>query len=977
MAGFASWLFGLRAQQPREYRRLMRIRRRVYTTVATLDAEIVRSPEPIPFEQLDRTAFTPLRPGSHWGKVFDCAWLRITGEAPAGAENAVVLLGIRGEGLVYSPGGELLDSVSTVFQQGDLPQSGGGKYRPVRNVDLTTGAVELYADVAYNGFILYEVGRAVYHGARLATVDDEAYGLFYDYLTLLVLAGATDDAALEAEVRAALGLAYARFTGGDVSGARAALAEQLEQQSTSDFVYSAVGHGHLDMAWLWPLRETRRKAARTYVRALNSIDRRDDYIYGTSQPQQMAWTKERHPQLFERMRTAVAAGRLELQGSFWVEPDTNLPSGESLVRQATVGRRFLQEEFGLTDEQLRLCWLPDTFGYNGNLPQILRGAGMDWFQTIKLAWNKVNDFPHRTFHWQGIDGSRVLVHMPPEGDYNSRGAADNLLTGLAKYPERALNTALLVYGSGDGGGGPNEIHHEVTRREQSLRGLPKVEYSSAGAFFRELEKRDVPHTHAGELYLETHQGTYTTQAQIKRHNRLVERKLHEAEALAVIVGDDSRPVLAEHWREVLLNQFHDIIPGSSIERVNREAIATYERIETALDVYADELVARLPVQGDDLTALNLTGFPRDEHVKVAGSWHRAVVPPYAAAPLAPAEEVPGLGFTADTLSNGILTLRFDETGTIVSCLDATGAEHAGDGLNRLVVHKDPYVWPFNAWDIDADYVNKAPRVLKVTRVESFVDGATAVRRQLYRGRTVTVEQRVVLEAGSDVVRFETIVEWQERHRMLRAEFRPSHYGESVKCEIQFGHIERATTERDSVEKAQFEVCAHKWIATEDARGGFALLNDSKYGHRAKNGLLSLNLLRAPTYPDKTADRGRHRFTYAFCPFENGDLEKVVREGYRLNNPLRITEGIRLDSVATVADAGVVVETVKRADEGDGVVLRLYESLGRATTTALAVNVPHGRIRSTDLLERPMADADPGRLEFRPFEIKTLLLEPPR
>ncbi len=275
------------------------------------------------------------------------------------------------------------------------------------------------------------------------------------------------------------------------------------------------------------------------------------------------------------------------------------------------------------------------------------------------------------------------------------------------------------------------------------------------------------------------------------------------------------------------------------------------------------------------------------------------MPPYAATPLEPAETFPELASTADTLSNGILTLRFDDTGAIVSCLDRDGAEHAADGLNRLVVHKDPYVWPFNAWDIKADYVNTAPRVLASDATwRPSVDGAVAVRRQVYRGRTVTIDQRVVLEAGSDVVRFETEVDWHERHRMLRAEFRPTHYGESVRCEIQFGHIERVTTERDAVEKAQFEVCAHKWIATEDAGGGFALLNDGKYGHRAKNGLLSLNLLRAPTFPDKTADRGIHRFTYAFCPFDDGDLAKVVREGYRLNNPLRITEGVGFESVGS-------------------------------------------------------------------------------
>ncbi|THG35341.1 alpha-mannosidase [Glaciibacter flavus] len=972
ITGFAAWLFGLRAQQPAEYRRLMRIRRGIYTAVAKLDAQILRSPEPIPFDQVDSAAFSPLRPGTAWGDVFDCAWLHITGEVPAGIRNPIVLLGIRGEGLMYSPAGELLDSVSTVFQQGDLPHS-GGKYRPVRNVDLSAGRVDVFADVTYNGWILYEWGRAVYHGAQLATRSDEVYELYYDYLTLLVLAGATEDSALEADVRRSLGVSFARFGKGDVIGARAALSATLSAPSTSDFVYSAVGHGHLDMAWLWPLRETHRKSARTYVRALNAIETSSDYIYGTSQPQQMAWMKADHPALFDRMKGAVTAGRMEIQGSFWVEPDTNLPSGESLVRQALVGRRFIQDEFGLSDEQLRLCWLPDTFGYNGNLPQILRKSGMEWFQTIKLAWNKVNDFPHRTFHWEGIDGSTVLVHMPPEGDYNSRGAADNLLTVLAKYPERALDTALLVYGSGDGGGGPNEIHHEIIRREHSLRGLPQVTYSTAGAFFRGLERLDVSHTHVGELYLETHQGTYTTQAQIKRHNRLVERKLHEVEALAVVLDDDSRERLAEHWRTVLLNQFHDILPGSSIARVNREAIASYQRVEAALDEYAEKLIDRVPGSGDGPAAVNLTSFPRDELVTFDGSLFRAVVPPYAAAALVPEDEVDGLESAGDTLSNGILTLRFGLDGEIVSCTDREGNEHSAGGLNRVVVYEDPYVWPFNAWDIKPEYVDKAPRALAVTDVERSVDGARAVRRQVYRGRTVSVDQRVVLEAGSDVVRFETEVDWQEKHRMLRAEFRPVHYAETVRCEIQFGHIERVTTERDSVEKAQFEVCAHKWIATEDDGGGFALLNDSKYGHRAKNGLLSLNLLRAPTFPDKTADRGVHHFTYAFCPFDTGDIAKVVREGYRLNNPLRIADGVRFDSLAAVDDPGVIVETVKRAEDGDGVVLRLYESLGRPVTTALRVGLAYDVASETDLLERTIGEVDLDALAFGAFEIKTILL----
>lgn len=980
MAGFLGFLLGMRVRQPRDYRRLTRIRSRIYTTVARLDVEVVRSAEPIPFAELDRAAFAPIRPGAAFGGVLECAWLRLTGEVPADADGAIVLLGIRGEGLVHDADGGIVDAVTTVFQQGDLPHA-GGRFRPVGDPLAAGARVELYADVAHNGFILYPVGRGIFHGARLARRDDTVFGLYYDYLTLAVLAGATDDAPLAEELRAALDAAWRRFRQGDAAGARAALAEPLARPSASDVVFSAVGHGHLDMAWLWPLRETHRKAARTYTRALNTIERRPGYIYGTSQPQQLAWMKREQPALYARIRDAVAAGRLELQGSFWVEPDTNLPSGEALVRQAVVGRRFLQEEFGLTDEQLRICWLPDTFGYSGNLPQILRGAGMDRFMTIKLAWNKATVFPHRTFRWHGIDGSEVLVHMPPEGDYNSRAAADNILTALAQYPERALGRALLVYGSGDGGGGPGEIHLELLEREagaegRGIRGLPRIEFSSARAFFDELERAAADaalHEHTGELYLETHQGTYTTQGAIKQHNRTVERMLHDVEALTVAAGGDTRAELEPIWRELLLHQFHDILPGSSIERVGREARETYLRLEGELASLGDGLLGPLS-EGTEPTAVNLTSFPRDEHVRVDGAWHRAVVAPYAAAVVEEANGPFGLTALPSSISNGLVELRFDERGVISSLIDRAGAEHAAGGLGRLVLHRDPYQWPFDAWDIDPRYTARRPRQLRLASAENRLDGPTVVREQRLTAPGVEVQQRIVLEAGSELVRFETRVDWRASHRMLRAEFRPTRWADEVACDIQFGHIRRTTTERDAVERAQFEVVAHKWIAVEDERGGFALLNDGKYGHRAKDGLLSLNLLRAPTFPDKTADRGVHEFTYAIRPFAAGALGEVIREGYRLNNPLRIARGVEFESLVTSSNPDAVVETVKRAESGEGVVVRLYESRGRATTTALTTRIPHARATLVDLLERPLGPAELERLELGPFQLVTVLLD---
>ena len=973
MRGFAGWLFGIAAQQPGEYRRLRRIRSRIYRRVAPLRAEVLRSAEPIPFDELPRSAFRPIAPGRSWGGVLDCAWLHLTGDVPAGVENPVVMLGLRGEGLVYDAEGTILDAVTTVFQHGDLPHS-GGRFRPVRRVDLSGRTVELFADVSHNGFLIYPVGHGVFRGAHLATRDDEAFALYYDYLTLTVLADATEDVALKRDLRRDLDIAWARFRTDDIPAARAALAPALAAPSTDDFLYSAVGHGHLDMAWLWPLRETRRKAARTYTRALNTIEDRPAYVYGTSQPQQSQWMKDEHPQLFARMKQAVATGRLELQGSFWVETDTNLPGGESLVRQALVGRRFLQEEFGLTDDDLRLCWLPDTFGYTGALPQILKKSGMDWFQTIKLAWNKFNDHPYRSFHWAGIDGSEVLVHMPPEGDYNSRGAADGLLLGLKRYPERDLGAALLVYGSGDGGGGPGEIHLEVTSREHDLRGLPRVEYSRAADFFRKLETLDVTHRFAGELYLEAHQGTYTTNALIKKHNRIAERKLHEAEALAALTGRAARDDLAPHWRDVLLHHFHDILPGSSIARVSAEAVAELTRVSGELDAYAAPLVAQLPRAGEGPGALNLTGVARDEHLRVGDAWFRARVEPYAANALEPAAPAPELRATADELGNGILTLRFGAGGEVVSCLDAAGTEHAADGLNRLALHRDPYSWPWDAWDIGQGYLKRRPRLLRAVSATSAIDGPTAVRTQVFRFGRSSVEQRVIVEAGSELVRVETTIDWRERHRMLRAEFRPTRYGATSKSEIQFGHISRPTTEADAVESAQFEICAHKWIATETVDGGFAVLNDSKYGHRAKSGLLSLNLLRAPTFPDKTADRGVHTLTYAFRPFPAGDLTGVIRDGYRLNNPLRVEPGVSFPAFATTSDPGVIIETIKPAESGDGVVVRMYESLGRATTTALRTTAAHTRATVTDLLERPQHPADLGHLELGPFEILTIHLE---
>jgi alpha-mannosidase len=489
-----------------------------------------------------------------------------------------------------------------------------------------------------------------------------------------------------------------------------------------------------------------------------------------------------------------------------------------------------------------------------------------------------------------------------------------------------------------------------------------------------LEKKDIKNHHKGELYLETHQGTLTTQGKNKYYNRLCERLLHNAEFMAtygLCSSDKEYPYafLQSLWHEVLLYQFHDILPGSSITRVNREACEGYGKIVDKLNAYMDHALEDHGV----LSALNPTSFYRKETILHDGKLYRAALAPYSSAPLAVIDNPKAPTTTSNTMDNGIIKLTFNERGEICSCVTGDGHEMCKGVLNRLTVFKDKFVFPFNAWDIDIKYRKRKKIHLKADKVRVFSEGDTAIRESVYRYKKCTIIQRVILSAGSDSVLFKTEVDWHTRHRMLRAEFFPAEYGETARFDIQFGHIERPTTERDSVESAQFEVCAHKWVATQNDKGGFALLNDCKYGHHAKNGVISLNLLRSPIFPDKVADRGSHSFSYMFCPFENGNLNKVVKEGYRLNNPLVIYNGKPIDSLVSVSNEDVIIETIKASEDSGGIIVRLYEALGKNCTTALNVNLVHTEAVFTDMTENELGLADLSHLSFTPFEVKTIKL----
>ncbi len=952
------------------YGNLFAIRRKIYRVITQLNAEILSSAEPIPFAELPSFDFLCVKGTVHYGRLHACAWIRLNGRVPQNAKNPVLLLDLNGEAQIYSPAGEIFGAVTGVWAAGDVRRSAG--WRLVDELQgLSAGKdVSCLLDCGYNGFDFRDFGRGTFKGAYIAERDPAAYEYYYDYFTLLLYFSSVKDCAKKRALSLALRASFARFRRGNICGARETLRPILEETGQSEFIYSAIGHGHLDLAWMWPMRETMRKAARTMSIALNHIDRYDGVRFGTSQPQQLQWIKDQHPMLFERTKQAIASGSIELQGGFWVECDCNITSGESLIRQAIYGKRFAQEEFG---KQMRMCWLPDAFGFNGNLPQILRGCGMEYFSTIKLTWNHIYKFPYRTFWWEGVDGTRVLVHMPPEGTYNSTAGPHALLRGVKQYDERALNTALLVFGSGDGGGGPKESHLELIRREKDIAGLPRVRMEHAIDFFDRLREKQIEKVWKGELYLDVHQGTYTTQSETKRHNRLMERFLHEAEALAALHADSiAYPYneLETLWKETLLYQFHDILPGSSIGRVYQESCARYEQMEAQLK----SLLQRYLLDGSRPTAVNLSPFARREHVRYQNRWYVADVAPYAASELLSCEEdYSELIAETDMLSNGILTLRFDQHGEIVSCKTAQGRELAKGPLNRLTLYRDHFPDEYNAWNIDPNYMKKPRHVLRATLTACEINGPFAIRTQTYHTRKSTITMRILLERGSDVVRVETKIDWHETHRMLRADFYPADYSDTADFGIQFGAMKRSTLETSVYERSQFEVCAHRWASTHQRNSGFALLCDVKYGYRVKKGLMSLDLLRAPVFPDPKADRGTHEITYAFCPVGK-DNTHAVEEAYRLGYPLLLGEHAPFESMAQVTSSGVILETIKRSEDGNALVLRLYESLGRETTTALETRVMYERAVACNLLEEPEAPIDLSALSFRPYEIQTIRLE---
>jgi alpha-mannosidase len=744
-------------------------------------------------------------------------------------------------------------------------------------------------------------------------------------------------------------------------------------------VITAVGHAHIDTAWEWPLREGKRKCARSWSTQLALMDEYADYVFAASQPAQYQWMKDSYPDIYKRIKEKVAGGRWEPVGAMWVEPDCNLPSGESLVRQLLHGKRFFMREFGY---ETKILWLPDVFGYPGNLPQLMAEAGCDFFLTQKLSWNDTNKPEHHTFIWEGIDGTRIFTHFPPADTYNGNFSAEEVAQSIRNFKDaERSNRSLYLFGWGDGGGGPESAMIESARRLG-------VELGHASDFFEQAsaEAKDLT-TWAGELYFELHRGTYTSQARTKLLNRRSEQALREAEMWSVAAGDEyPASELDAAWKTVLLNQFHDILPGSSIDWVYEEAHRDLGQVAQTADGIAKQAASRIASTGDQLAVFNVNSHRRREVVDLADRLRVVEAPPCGWAVQSDAHVTRDqlVEVSDSVMQNNLLRVEWDDRGLLTSIWDKeVQREVLGGPGNLLQLHDDnPKKW--DAWDIDLDYLKSKTDLnqLSSQQVEQPVGlrGAVRFTREFGASR---FSQRMVLDADSRVLRFECDVDWQEQHKLLKVAFPVTVSFEDATYETQFGHVRRPTHSRTSRAKAMFEVCAQRWADLGEAGYGVALLNDCKYGYDIHGSVMRLSLLRAPTHPDPTADRGQHRFTYALMPHP-GDFRKagVIEAAEDLNAPLRVISGglasAQSRSLIELSTPQVIVAAIKRAEDSDATIVRLYEAWGGSCRAKIRTTLPARRAALCDLLERERAEVavQDGELEleFTPFKILTLKLD---
>ncbi len=908
----------------------------------------------------------------------------------------------------------------SVVLNGYAPPPDPHKASPVLEIllqDINEPVQQLVYDIA----VPHEAALLIPAGERERETTLEILARALDLLDLRAPHSPGFDASVEA-ARAYLKEAY--------YGARAALAPIAKAD--------CVGHTHIDVAWLWDLYQTRHKTVRSFATVLKLMELYPEYKFMSSQAALYNMVKQDEPELFARIKEAVAAGRWEVEGGMWVEADCNLASGESLARQFLHGQNFFTREFG---KRSRILWLPDVFGYSAALPQILKLSGIDYFMTTKLSWSEFNLSPYDTFTWKGLDGSEVLTHFSPARDfvgadtghethdalpyfttYNAMLQPTQIAGGWQRFQQKGLDDTILVsYGYGDGGGGPTDWMIENARRMTvPLPATPVVRQAHARPFFEALEQRVLGDPRlpkwSGELYLEYHRGTYTAMARNKRSNRKIELLLREVELWrAAAAQNQGFPYpagkLREIWEDVLTLQFHDILPGSSIKKVYDDSEAMYARRMDELETLRDEGIAVLAGSASgNVLAFNSLAHARDDVVWFDAPAEVTALKDASGA-VYPVQHVPGRGacafvrniapmaatplwFSGDPVSaeavhadtegfaTPFFTGTFDAAMRITSLTDkGTGREvvKPGEALNRIVCYENkPH--NYDAWDINIYYDRRHWDVDAVQSVSLISAGPVlALLRVDYRYMGSTILQDILVYRDIGRVDFDTTVDWREQQYLLKAHFPVDVFYNEATYDVQYGNVRRSTHKNTAWDIARFEVCAHKWVDASEDGFGVSLLNDCKYGHSIDENSMALTLLKSSTHPNPDADQETHRFTYSLMPHAGGWRDAGTPEmAYRLNVPVTTAEGKGADAApgtfVGVDAPNVVVEAVKAAEDGNGVIVRVYECYGRRTDAALTIGFDAKSAEVVNLLEETMeaaAIAD-GKVSFamRPYEIKS-------
>ena len=997
-----------------------KLTRLFYLRRAPVEISVYHAPGRISFEEAVRGEYAPANVGEKFGPLWSTHWFRVSLEVAADWQGQEVhlLWDSASEGCVWQNGTPL---------QGLTGSFNGWQADPIRTeFCLTSRArggekLEYFIEVACNG--LFGLNNEAHNArtgelrqAELAVFDRQAWDLYWD---LKVIA----DMALHLPANTPRS-GQALYAANEMVNAI-----QLEDRSTwpaarevaarffavrngdGQHNLSAVGHAHIDTAWLWPVAETRRKSARSFSTAVRLMDAYPEYKYACSQAQQFAWMKAQYPALYASMLEKARAGQFIPAGGTWVEPDCNIPSGESLVRQFLYGQRFFEKEFGARCQEF---WNPDVFGYSGALPQIMKLAGIRYFLTQKLSWNQFNKPSSHTFLWEGIDGSRILTHFPPADTYNSVASVKEVLYNVSNFKdhERA-NESLLLFGFGDGGGGPTQAMLEQLRRMTDVDGLPRTQIRSPREFFArcEADLKDAL-VQVGELYFELHRGTYTSQARNKKYNRQAELLLRDAEmlsALAYLTQGQPYPSaqFEQLWKLALTNQFHDIIPGSSIGEVYQDSTREYEfLLEQTQSIRAAALPKAVLLPGgaiaEKAAVFNTLGFPRAEIVELPEGLSgfqktssgcelgRVAVPALGVAIQTPSgsEETVSVSEQSGgfTLENSRLKVMIARQGGLTSLYDKTAGRECiepGRVGNRFVLYEDiPNAW--DAWDVDVFHLEKELPLSGAISAQVVESGPlrAAVSFEYSISPRSRMQQIVSLDAISARLDFACQVDWHEKQKFLKVEFPLNLRAPFATYEIQFGHVQRPTHFNNAYDLARFEVPDQKWADLSEPDYGVALLNDCKYGYAAHGNILRLSLLRAPIHPDPLADQGHHAFRYALLPHAgNPQMAGVTEQAYCFNVPLLVSKSGGQDfqqSYFSISSPAIILDTLKKAEDSDDIILRMYESRGTHVSARLESGLGFNSASLANLLEDEITpltwQAGGVTLDFKPFEIVTIKLK---